>query len=163
VFTSLLNCRFRAWDQEGNNNGICRFIGNISVWLMPTRFSLSGGKIGWHERFYLLPTSREISLLDATLRNRSKFILNTWLSLRFDKRTLYAAVYISWLHVIITWKSNVNLWFPVGLYQSPFHIIIYVEQHETVSLPTWLITSKQSCRLRRCKTFKLFMSVFVST
>ena len=114
---------------------------------MSARFSLSGGKIGWHVRYYSLPTSREISLLDAKLRNASTFMLNTWLNLRLDTRTRYAAVYISWMHVIITWKQQCKIMICSGIISKPFsHNYLRRAARHGFFTNLTLITSKQSCR-----------------
>lgn len=114
---------------------------------MLARFSLSGGKIGCHVRFYLLPTSRDISLLGSRLRNRSKFIVNSWLSVRLDTQTRYVAVNISRLHVIATWRQQRKFMICSGIISKPFsHNYLRRAARDSFFTNLTLITSKQSCR-----------------
>lgn len=51
----LKSGRLQSW--------IMQFVEKCNCWLMPVKCSLSEGEIGWHVMHYLLPTSKEISLL----------------------------------------------------------------------------------------------------
>ena len=81
------------------------------------------------------------------LRNTRKFIRSTWLNLRWDTRTRYAAVYIRWLHVLITWKEWCKIMICSGIISKLFsHNYLFRAARDGFFTNLTLITSKQSSR-----------------